>query len=494
MKLRRRRIALSIGVALFLICAAALFARVGGGHSYSGGGGGRSSGGSSYSGSSRSGGTSSGGSGAATCGVLAIFLLIMVVMIALSAKARRGADPSVFQTGASRALTGPPLEALRRFDPNFSQIVFNDFCYALYARVHHARGAGDLARFAPYSSDGVRQQLTAGNPKGLTEVRGIVIGALDVGPLQGLDGPNVAVDVVYDANMTEVVDAGSGPQESSWYVRERWRFERRRDILSPPPEKAKAEHCPRCGAALQTRTDGACEYCGVKISDGAFQWYVRSITVMTKDARGPLLTSDVPEEGTDLPTVWQPGFALREKEFEASHPKFRSEELIARAREIALKLQDAWSARNWERVRPLESETLFQTHRYWIDAYVRQHLRNMVADFRIKNIEPVKVDADPFYDAITVRLWASGRDFTVDENDKVVAGSRVAQRSWSEYWTFIRTRATQSEPSRTVSCPNCGASVEVGPTGVCRFCGGKLGGGEFGWVLSRIEQDEAYSG
>ncbi|HEY8133673.1 MAG TPA: zinc-ribbon domain-containing transport protein [Thermoanaerobaculia bacterium] len=506
----RLRIALLLVV--ILIVAVAALGRVGGGQSYSGGsssggGGGssRSSSGSSDSGGSYSGSSSgsssganySGGSGgSATCGQIIVFMLffgmvIIFFVVVLRAQAAVR-DPVAFHT--STRASGDRLDALGRFDPNFSRIVFDDFCYSLYARVHNARAAGDLARYSPYLSVEARRALLARNPKGLKEVRGIVIGSLQVGDLRGLHSETISIPVTYEANFTEIVDAGLGQQESSWYVQEQWWFERRRDILSPPPDKAKAEHCPRCGAALQTRTDGSCEYCGVTISDGSFQWYVRNIVVVTKDAREPLLTSDVPEEGTNLPTVWQPDFQMRRREFEASHPDFRWDALILRIREIAMKLQDAWSARDWERIRPLESDTLFQSHRYWIDAYIRQRLRNIVADYTIKNIEPVKVDSDAFYDAITVRLWASGRDYTVDESDKVVAGSQSNIRSWSEYWTFFRTRGTQADPSKTVSCPNCGASVEVGSTGVCRFCGGKLAGGDFGWVLSRIEQDEAYTG
>jgi len=30
--------------------------------------------------------------------------------------------------------------------------------------------------------------------------------------------------------------------------------------------------------------------------------------------------------------------------------------------------------------------------------------------------------------------------------------------------------------------------------GVCEYCHGKITSGEFDWVLSRIEQDEAYKG
>ena len=34
------------------------------------------------------------------------------------------------------------FEQLRKFDPNFSEIVFTDFCYALYGKAHDARGHG----------------------------------------------------------------------------------------------------------------------------------------------------------------------------------------------------------------------------------------------------------------------------------------------------------------------------------------------------------------
>ena len=40
------------------------------------------------------------------------------------------------------------LERLRAYDPNFSGIAFTDFVYALYARVHEARGRGDAASTA----------------------------------------------------------------------------------------------------------------------------------------------------------------------------------------------------------------------------------------------------------------------------------------------------------------------------------------------------------
>ena len=469
-----------------------LYARVGGGESYSGGGG-----------SSSGGGDSSGGSGGDAELLFYLFRFlwwltieypaigipvdIVVVIVVVRWWKRKNAS-EVLTLSTSHAAPSARLDGLRKFDPNFSEITFSDFCYSLYAKAHQARGAGDLDRYAPYLSEAARNALRSRNPAGLTEVRGVIVGAMNISSVHGLDSPQVVVTIVYEANYTEITAKG----QSSFYVKEQWVLERRRDILSPPPEKAKADHCPRCGAALQTRTDGACEYCGVKIDSGAFQWFVRGVTLTTKETRGPLLTSNVPEQGTDRATRFQAGFGHARANFETRHPEFRWEEFELRVRAIATELQDAWTARDWERVRPLETESLFQMHRYWIDAYTRQRLRNVVAGFRVTAVVPVKIDSDAFYESITVRIYAEGRDHTIDDSGRTVAGSDTQLRRWTEYWTLIRTRTAADDMKRV--CPNCGASVAVGATGICTYCGGKITSGEFDWVLSRIEQDESYEG
>ncbi|HJQ38952.1 MAG TPA: TIM44-like domain-containing protein [Thermoanaerobaculia bacterium] len=461
-----------------------VFARVGGGESYSGGGG------------SSDGGGGGGGDGAGellyllfrfllwlTIEYPAIGIPVDIVVIILLIKwwrAKQSSAPALLRISTQK----PSLDDLRRFDPNFSEITFSDFCYSVYALAHYARGKGDLARYAPYLSVVARNTLEKrGGGQALLPVHAVIVAACNVTAFSGVDGPTVTATVRYESNITE--------GETAFYLQEQWVLERRRDILSPPPEKAKADHCPRCGAALQTRTDGSCDYCGVKIESGAFQWYVRTITLLSREVRGPLLTSNVPEQGTDRATIYQPRFAQTKATFEAEHPGFAWESFEKRARAIAHELQDAWTARDWERVRPLETESLFQFHRYWIDAYRRQNLRNIVDDFAITRIEPVKISSDAFYEAITVRLWAQGRDHTDDANGKVAGGSKTQMRYWTEYWTFIRTKITVSA---AIACPNCGASVHAGATGVCNYCGGKITVGHFEWILSRIEQDESYGG
>jgi uncharacterized Zn finger protein (UPF0148 family) len=498
-------------VALVALFAVDVFGRVGGGHSYSGGSRGGSSG-------SRGGGGS--GDGGAIVWLifealrLLVYLtinypligipldIVLIVGIGFFLKRRARSVTAGFSSMASTMpsdddsysseIVTSGFERLKKFDPNFSEIVFTDFCYALYGKAHDARGGGKakLDLFSPYLSEETRASLLQRNSPSLQAVKGIIVGAMKIEQIQGLETPLVSVGLRFDSNYTEVL----GQSEMTYYVVERWQLERKRDVLSPTPAQATALHCPRCGAPLQRDTVGACAFCGTKIDSGEFQWFVRSISFDSKEARGPQLTSNVEEVGTDYPSVVQPNFEAIRADFERNNPEFNSEQFQERARLIFNELQAAWSTMNWERARPHETDNLFQMHQYWIEAYRRQKLRNIIDKCEITAMESVKIQEDAFYQGITLRIWAQGLDYTVDSTG-IVSGSNQRLREWSEYWTFIRSKQAKSGKTHTdLNCPNCGSPLKVNATGICEFCGGKITSGEFDWVLSKIEQDESYSG
>ena len=506
----RLKARLLLGVALGLtsaLFATEVFARVGGGGSYGGGGGGGHGGG--------------GGAGALVyllirfllwltiehpvIGIPVDIIVIGLVIYWFSRPSKKGiaasSSPMITAAGAAapaRQDVQKSFNQLRRFDPNFSEIIFTDFCYALYARAHDARGHGApaLDLLSPYLSENARASLQQLNPPNLKAVQGTIVGAMQVIDVQGLTTPTVGISIDFEANYTEFTPRQGDPRgEMSYYVRERWELERKRDVLSPTPDQATALHCPRCGAPLQKDTVGACAFCGTRIDSGEFQWYVRSLATLSREARGPLLTSDVQEVGTDYPTVMQPNFPAVRATFEQNNPEFKWAEFQARARLIFNELQEAWSTLNWERARPHETDNIFGMHRYWIEAYQRQGLRNALDQYQITAMQPTKIKEDAFYHAITLRIFAQGYDYTVNTEGGVVAGSNKNLRRWSEYWTFVRNSKAKPAPARAdLNCPNCGAPLKVNAAGICEFCKGKITSGEFDWVLSKIEQDESYSG
>ncbi len=128
-------------------------------------------------------------------------------------------------------------------------------------------------------------------------------------------------------------------------------------------------------------------------------------------------------------------------------------------------------------MRPYLSDNLFQTQLYWIDAYKRQALTNRTDGAHIVSVHLCRVISDARFDAITVRVFATGLDYTVNEAGEVVGGNREKPRDYSEYWTLIRGSDSHGRPRATPECPSCGAALEVNMAGKCKFlrCQGHRG-------------------
>ena len=178
------------------------------------------------------------------------------------------------------------------------------------------------------------------------------------------------------------------------------------------------------------------------------------------------------------------------------YPGFDWTAFEGHARRVFLALQAAWTARSWQQARPFETDPLFHSHRFHLESLVRRGLHNRVEKVEVRRVVVVRVQSDAFYDAVTARLHASTIDVTVDGQGKVLSGSATSPRSFSEYWTFVRSAGFDAARGDRApdGCPSCGASLDVTQAGDCVHCGNTVTTGRFGWVLSAIEQDEAYAG
>jgi predicted lipid-binding transport protein (Tim44 family) len=510
---RPARRAAFLAILCLLLIANSAFGRAGGGHTYSGG---------SHSGGGGGGGGFGGGSGGDGGAIFELiflafrFLFLMTIdhpvvgipidFLLISLVIWGGYTWLNRQTGLSGAYssqahadaTAPPVseqafEAIREHDPNFSQILFTDFTYALFAEVQQARGRKDLAIYEPYLSPAVINPLQQMSGPDLYAVTGVVVGASRIIAVTNPARPKIFITVEFETNYTETFGAKDG-RSTAWYTREQWTFVRDRDVLSRAPDKITAIHCPKCGGALARNPDGTCQHCGVKIVGGEFDWYVTRVRILERENRGPLLTSDVPEVGTDWPTIYQPNFRAVSQRFLAMHQGFSLPKLEERVQHIFLEVQAAWTQGRWERVRPYVSDSFFQTQLFWMSEYRRQHLRNVLENVSVARIVPVKITMDAFHDALTFRIYAAMIDYTADEKGNVLSGNPRRSRPFSEYWTFIRRRGVKNNDKNDANCPNCGAPLKVNMAGVCEYCRGKITNGDFDWVLSRIEQDESYRG
>jgi hypothetical protein len=501
----KKRTLLVLAIAIVLLACGVALARPGGGHTYSGGGGHYSSSGGSHSYSSSGGSSSSSGDSGVVFELIYYLILLCFqvpavgfsiltagVLFVIFAAYRNHANKD-WDSGPAAALhQSVGLGALRQIDADFSQIVFEDFAFRLFSTAHRARASAQtIGAIAPYVNEHARGQLSQRSPVGVP-VQQVVVGALRVIDVD-LPGPQsadslVRVRVEYEANVATAQD--------TMFSVETWQFARDVRRTSKPPG-ARDFPCPNCGAPWQASATGTqvCASCNQVVDNGRFDWIVDSISVAEFHDEPPTLTTDVKERGTDLPTYRAPDALAEMGALLAADPQVTHDAIDGRLALIYNELNRAWAANDLRAVRGLVSDGLYDYLQYWIDAYRKQGLRNELVDMRITRSELAKVARDRWYDAITIRVWGTGKDFTVRVADgAVVTGSKRRERAYSEYWTLVRSAARRGPARATATCGNCGAPLAISMAGACEHCGAHVTGGEFDWVLSKIEQDDSYRG
>lgn len=473
-----------------------LLARVGGGEGYSDGGGG------------------GGGGGGGDLDPDTIFFLIRLciqhpkigvpvacVVIAVVVIHKRSLAAQRLGDGPPRVRRAAPAsswQALAAVDPRFSRVVLFDFLTRLFVRYQHLRGEGDVDALAPYLAPKVLDDLRAVQAHHRASgqrIIDVVIGGVEVTDVNvGADG---AASLVVRYELNESVQAKDGTVRQ-YFERQTWRLDRAAGARSPEPEAARTLGCPSCGAPMRYNEQNRCAHCDTVVDAGRFTWRVTGVAMIDKR---PVEDRKVAppggmERGTTLPDVVDPRLPGARAAFEKRYPRFDWADFEAHVRRVFLGLQAAWTARSWQQARPFETDPLFHSHRFHLEGLVRRGLHNRVEQVEVRRVTVVRVESDAFFDAITARIHASTIDVTVDAQGKVVSGSATQARVFSEYWTFVRSAGYEppKEPRDPQGCPSCGASLELTQAGDCVHCGNTVTTGRFGWVVSTLEQDEAYAG
>jgi predicted lipid-binding transport protein (Tim44 family) len=231
------------------------------------------------------------------------------------------------------------------------------------------------------------------------------------------------------------------------------------------------------------------------VANGRFEWMVSEAQLQHVEDRPPSLTGYAVEQGTYGATIEHPALQQRLAALKKDDPGFTDPSFASRLTLVYQEINAGWSEQDLARMRPYTSDGLQDYLRYWIEAYQKQKLVNRLEQATMTSWRYAKVTRDAHYDAVTVRLWATGLDYTVRAEDgKLVGGSKGEQRTYSEYWTLIRGSAVRGAARADKRCPNCGAELKISMAGSCEFCRVHVTAGEFDWVLSKIEQDDGYRG
>lgn len=409
--------------------------------------------------------------------------LVLLLGWALTRRRRAGWTTGSVHPRPQRVSMGARLQALVATDPDFSRAAFEEHVQAICLAAHVARGSGGLDRMGAYLRPEARTRLTAAGTLPATQV---IVGALRIADVRRGEAEHSVV-IEIELSYTETRAEGLVPV----YATERWTLWRAHGVRTKPPLAVRVLRCPSCGASLDQLIGATCGYCRQVVDDGRFDWVVQDITTVARRSSSPVsLGGHAPERGTTSPTIVDPQLPAALAAL-AQTSGFSADEILARTHNIFEQMNAAWSTLQWERARPLLARPLFEMQRYWIEAYRAQGLRNVVESAMVTDLQFAAVTIDRWYESVTLRVFATGLDYTLRGDGAIVGGSRSQRRSWSEYWTLVRGRGGGGAAS---CCPSCGAPLILAASTKCGHCHAAVEAQHYAWVLARIEQDEVYAG
>ena len=173
-------------------------------------------------------------------------------------------------------------------------------------------------------------------------------------------------------------------------------------------------------------------------------------------------------------------------------PNFSEEKILEWAKDLYVKLQNAWTERNWEPMRPFETQNLFEQHNAQIQNYINTNRINVVDRIAVDYATIYNFRQEGDRDILEIALKATKKDYIIDATTKeLLEGSMTQDRITVYKMTFERKTGVLTpegtDELKTTNCPNCGAPTEITSAGKCNYCGCVITTGANTWVLSGLE-------
>ena len=169
---------------------------------------------------------------------------------------------------------------------------------------------------------------------------------------------------------------------------------------------------------------------------------------------------------------------------------FSQADLEEKISNLYVQMQQCWTDKNIESLRPYLSDAFYEQMDRQLDTYRKKGWTNYV-----ERIAVLSVNLEGFYqsggnDVIVAQVEARIVDYTLDDaTDEVVKGDKNKEKFMTYEWELERPTGhttTKSGEMTVVNCPNCGAPLSINKSAKCPYCGSVVTLKEHNFVISKI--------
>ncbi len=174
-------------------------------------------------------------------------------------------------------------------------------------------------------------------------------------------------------------------------------------------------------------------------------------------------------------------------------PHFSEPAVCDKISNLYVQMQNAWTAKNWEPMRPHFSDALYNQLKRQLDQYIEKGQTNYVDRIAVLSVTLNGWRTDGQTDSLIARVQTRIVDYVFDDaTGSLVRGSTSAEKFMTYEYTLTRssgvlTPGPDVAAAAQTTCPTCGAVIDVNNTARCPYCRNVLQAATYDWVISNIK-------
>ena len=168
-------------------------------------------------------------------------------------------------------------------------------------------------------------------------------------------------------------------------------------------------------------------------------------------------------------------------EVERIIPNFDRNQFNKMASDMYIKLQEAWMNFDYETIRSLTTDDLYNSYKTMLESLEKKNQRNIIEDIKIYSCIFSNVKNQNGKYSIDAKFDLALKDYIVNNGSIVIARGENARLDVECIVTFVST-----EKESANKCPTCGAPIsKQNQSDKCKFCGSTIVKENYSWVISK---------
>ena len=172
-------------------------------------------------------------------------------------------------------------------------------------------------------------------------------------------------------------------------------------------------------------------------------------------------------------------------------PGFNEAALCERASNLYVKMQNGWTAKDIEPLRPYFTDAFFTQMERSLKDLAKRGETNYVERIAVLDVSALGFNQTADEDHIILRLRTRIIDYTVkDSTQEVIRGSRQREKFMTYEWDVMRQKGMKTSADgdglKNIKCPSCGAPLDINASARCPYCRSVIQQQAYDWVISSI--------